>query len=224
MASHLGVKSRVLRKLHAICCRHHHSLSPTAGSFCGHHPGLSAGCLSSAQQGLLPQTFSFTVPAFGSLSLPASPRFHSSVPFLSNYSTSPHSYFSSIPSQYLAPSETVTSPFLSLLPLLGSKFPRAMPVGTFVACQSLRDQDRTLATQKSISPTPDLPQAQTCTVQINHTGFPFSFLSSCLTFNQSFFPWKREWLPTPVFWPGEFHEQKSLAGYIPWGSQRVGHY
>ena len=61
-------------------------------------------------------------------------------------------------------------------------------------------------------------------MQINHTGFPFSFLSSCLTFNQSFFPWKREWLPTPVFWPGEFHEQKSLAGYIPWGSQRVGHY
>ena len=23
--------------------------------------------------------------------------------------------------------------------------------------------------------------------------------------------------PTPVFLPGEFHEQKSLAGYSPWG-------
>ena len=27
-------------------------------------------------------------------------------------------------------------------------------------------------------------------------------------------PWKRERLPTPVFWPGEFHELRSLAGYI----------
>ena len=26
-----------------------------------------------------------------------------------------------------------------------------------------------------------------------------------------------EWLPTPVFLPGEFHEQRSLAGYSPWG-------
>ena len=26
-------------------------------------------------------------------------------------------------------------------------------------------------------------------------------------------PWRREWLPTPVFLPGEFHRQKSLAGY-----------
>ena len=30
-------------------------------------------------------------------------------------------------------------------------------------------------------------------------------------------PWRREWLPTPVFLPGEFHEQKSLVGYSPWG-------
>ena len=26
-------------------------------------------------------------------------------------------------------------------------------------------------------------------------------------------PWRREQLPTPVFWPGEFHGQRSLAGY-----------
>ena len=26
-----------------------------------------------------------------------------------------------------------------------------------------------------------------------------------------------EKLPTPVFWPGEFHGQRSLAGYSPWG-------
>ena len=31
--------------------------------------------------------------------------------------------------------------------------------------------------------------------------------------------WKREWLPTPVFWPGEFHEQRRLAGYSTWGSK-----
>ena len=29
--------------------------------------------------------------------------------------------------------------------------------------------------------------------------------------------WRREWLPTPVFLPGEFHGQKSLVGYSPWG-------
>ena len=28
-------------------------------------------------------------------------------------------------------------------------------------------------------------------------------------------PWRREWLPTPVFWPGEFHGQRSLVG--SWG-------
>ena len=27
----------------------------------------------------------------------------------------------------------------------------------------------------------------------------------------------REWQPTPVFLPGKFHEQRSLAGYSPWG-------
>ena len=31
-------------------------------------------------------------------------------------------------------------------------------------------------------------------------------------------PWRRERLPTPVFWPGEFH-----GPYSPWGSQKVGH-
>ena len=30
-------------------------------------------------------------------------------------------------------------------------------------------------------------------------------------------PWRREWLPTPVFLPGEFHGQRSLAGYSPRG-------
>ena len=30
-------------------------------------------------------------------------------------------------------------------------------------------------------------------------------------------PWRREWLPMPVFFPGEFHGQRSLADYSPWG-------
>ena len=29
-------------------------------------------------------------------------------------------------------------------------------------------------------------------------------------------PWRKEWLPTPVFFPGEFLEQRRLAGYSPW--------
>ena len=36
-------------------------------------------------------------------------------------------------------------------------------------------------------------------------------------------PWRRKWQPTPVFLPGESHGQRSLAGYSPWGSQRVEH-
>jgi len=28
-------------------------------------------------------------------------------------------------------------------------------------------------------------------------------------------PWRRAWQPTPVFLPGESHEQRSLAGYNP---------
>ena len=41
-----------------------------------------------------------------------------------------------------------------------------------------------------------------------------------------FNPWvgkissRREWLPTPVFLPGEFLGQKSLASYSPWKSDK----
>ena len=30
-------------------------------------------------------------------------------------------------------------------------------------------------------------------------------------------PWRRKWQPTLVFWPGEFHGQRSLMGYSPKG-------
>ena len=36
-------------------------------------------------------------------------------------------------------------------------------------------------------------------------------------------PWRREWQPTPVLLPGEFHGQRSLVGYSPWGRKRVRH-
>ena len=35
------------------------------------------------------------------------------------------------------------------------------------------------------------------------------------------FPWKRKWQPTPVFLPGRFHGQRSLAGDME--SQRAGY-
>ena len=34
-------------------------------------------------------------------------------------------------------------------------------------------------------------------------------------------PWRREWLPTPVFLPGESHGQRSLAGYSPQGRKEL---
>ena len=34
-------------------------------------------------------------------------------------------------------------------------------------------------------------------------------------------PRRRERLPTPVFLPGEFHGQKSLLGYSPWGHKEL---
>ena len=36
-------------------------------------------------------------------------------------------------------------------------------------------------------------------------------------------PWRKEWLFTPIFLPGEFHGQRSLVGYSSWGC-RVGYH
>ena len=36
-------------------------------------------------------------------------------------------------------------------------------------------------------------------------------------------PWRRKWQYTLVFLPREFHVQRSLAGYSPWGCKRVRH-
>ena len=32
-------------------------------------------------------------------------------------------------------------------------------------------------------------------------------------------PWRRAWPPTPVCLPGEFHRQRNLADYSPWGGR-----
>ena len=34
-------------------------------------------------------------------------------------------------------------------------------------------------------------------------------------------PWRRESQPTPAFLPGEFHGQRSLAGYSPWDRKEL---
>ena len=34
-------------------------------------------------------------------------------------------------------------------------------------------------------------------------------------------PWRKAWEPTPVFLPGEFHGQRSLMGFSPWGHKEL---
>ena len=34
-------------------------------------------------------------------------------------------------------------------------------------------------------------------------------------------PWRRKWQPTPVFLPGKSYQQRSLAGYSPWGRKEL---
>ena len=35
------------------------------------------------------------------------------------------------------------------------------------------------------------------------------------------FNWRTAWQPTPVFFPGESHRQRSLVGYSPWGHKEL---
>ena len=34
-------------------------------------------------------------------------------------------------------------------------------------------------------------------------------------------PWRREWLPTPVYLHREFHGQRNLMGYSLWGRKEL---
>ena len=47
-------------------------------------------------------------------------------------------------------------------------------------------------------------------------GFP-GFLDSKESAWVRKIPWRKEWQPTSTFLPGEFHGQRSLAGYGQWG-------
>ena len=42
---------------------------------------------------------------------------------------------------------------------------------------------------------------------------------SIIALNLNCLTWRRKWQPTPVFSPGEFHGQRSLVGYSPWGQK-----
>ena len=51
---------------------------------------------------------------------------------------------------------------------------------------------------------------------------------TCLSMQKSwirFLGWEdtleKKWQPTPVFLPGKFHGQRSLAGYSPWGRKQL---
>ena len=33
--------------------------------------------------------------------------------------------------------------------------------------------------------------------------------------------WRRAWQPTPLFFPGESHGERSLVGYSPWGHKEL---
>ena len=61
-------------------------------------------------------------------------------------------------------------------------------------------------------------------------GLPWwlRWLRICLQFRRPGFnpwvwkiPWRREWLPTPVFLPREFHETKKHGGYSSWGRKEL---
>ena len=43
---------------------------------------------------------------------------------------------------------------------------------------------------------------------------------TCVWYQDQEYSLEREWLPTPAFLPGEFHGQRSLAGYSPWGGKK----
>ena len=52
--------------------------------------------------------------------------------------------------------------------------------------------------------------------------------SACLPYGRPRFdpwvgktPWRREWLPTPVFLLREFHEQRTLVSYSPWDHKEL---
>jgi len=58
-------------------------------------------------------------------------------------------------------------------------------------------------------------------------GFPGGKESACQCRRREFdpwvrkVPWRRKWQPTPVFLPGKFYRQRSLAGFSLWGCKEL---
>ena len=119
------------------------------------------------------------------------------------------------------PSQT---PWLSL--------PPSLPLGTIRLLQGIEQSSLCVqqvytsmrATQNKM---PKKLGTGCCEMTMGDKGLPwwFSWSRICLQCRRPGFdrwvgkmPWRREWLPTPVSWPGEFY-----GVYSPQGSQRVGH-
>ena len=76
----------------------------------------------------------------------------------------------------------------------------------------------------------EFPKGGDICIPIVDTGFPRgsdSKESACNAGDLGLIPglgrshWRREWLLIPVFLPGEFHRQRRLASYSPWGPKEA---
>ena len=59
-----------------------------------------------------------------------------------------------------------------------------------------------------------------CTVQWHQASLVVQVVKNLPTMQKTWvgkIPWGRKWQPTPVFLPEEFHGQRRLRGYSPWG-------
>ena len=54
-----------------------------------------------------------------------------------------------------------------------------------------------------------------------HQGNYYLFIFPFKKFSIGLYPCKREWQPSPVFLPGEFQGQRSLAGYSSLGHKEL---
>ena len=83
-----------------------------------------------------------------------------------------------------------------------------MRSGNLLPCNHCRAQQKEESTSFPVSTQPILPwwlrRWSTC-LQCGRPGFE-PWVGKI--------PWRKEWLPTPVFWPGEFHLQ-------PWGCKEL---
>ena len=76
----------------------------------------------------------------------------------------------------------------------------------------------------------EVPKGGDICIAIAVTGFPGGSdgkESACDAGDLGLIPglgrsrWRREWLPFPVFLPGEFHRHRRLASYSPWGPKEA---